>query len=133
MARACLIDTSAWVDFFQNREPVAAAVDAALADGSAAICGMIELEIRQGLRRGEDDLLSLLQSTIRLPTREEDYARTGDLLARLRRGGVTLPATDGLIAQVALTHGVPLLEHDRHFAAIDGLQLTPWRAEGDQE
>jgi tRNA(fMet)-specific endonuclease VapC len=123
----CLVDTSAWVDFFRGREPVAAAVDAVLADGSAAVCGMVELEIRQGLRQDEAGLLDLLQSTVRLTTREADYARAGDLLAGLRRQGITLPATDGLIAQLALSHGVRLLENDRHFAEIKGLELYAWR------
>ena len=40
---------------------------------------------------------------------------------------VTLPATDGLIAQLALRYGVPLLEHDGHFEHIEGLQRIPWR------
>ena len=127
MPEVCLIDTSAWISFFRGQEPVATAVDAALANGSAAICGMIELEVRQGLRSGEDELLDLLQSTIRLPTQETDFATAGDLLARLRRRGVTLPATDGLIAQVALSHGARLLENDRHFENITNLERYPWR------
>ncbi|MDQ3458556.1 MAG: PIN domain-containing protein [Deinococcota bacterium] len=128
MSNLRLIDTSAWIDFFQNRQPVANVVDAALADGSAAICGMVELEVRQGLRRGEEDVLLLLQSTVRLETGEEDFARTGDTLADLRRKGITLPATDGLIAQIALKYQVPLLENDKHFGSIEGLNQVPWRA-----
>lgn len=127
MAEICLIDTSAWIDFFRGQEPVARAVDAALADGSAAVCGMIELEIRQGLRSGEGELLELLQATVRLSTRETDFERAGDLLADLRRKGLTLPATDGLIAQVALSHSVQLLENDKHFAEIADLPRHPWR------
>ena len=127
MTTLCLVDTSAWIDFFQDRLPVAGVVDAALADGSAAVCGMVELELRQGLRRGENRALSLLQAAVRLTTSEDDFARAGDTLAVLRRKGVTLPATDGLIAQLALRYGVPLLEHDGHFEHIEGLQRVPWR------
>jgi predicted nucleic acid-binding protein len=124
----CLIDTSAWIAFFRGHEPLASTVDSVLADGSAALCGMVELEIRQGLRQGETALLSLLSATIRLSTTEEDYAQAGELLAELRRRGVTLPATDGLIAQVALRHGASLLDNDRHFEHIDALSRVPWRA-----
>ena len=127
MAEVCLIDTSAWIDFFRGQNPVAAAVDAVLADGSAALCGMVELEVRQGLRPSEDDLLELLQATLRLPTREADFGKAGALLAGLRRRGITLPATDGLIAQIALSQGVQLLENDKHFAEIAGLKCHPWR------
>jgi predicted nucleic acid-binding protein len=131
VADPCLIDTSAWVDFFRGHEPLASTVDALLADGRAALCGMVELEIRQALRQREEDLLNLLGATVRLSTTEEDYAQAGELLADLRRGGMTLPATDGLIAQVALRHGVSLLENDRHFEHIETLKRAPWRVKGD--
>ena len=123
-----LIDTSAWIAFFRGHEPLASRVDAALADGSAAICGMIELEVLQNVRPGEEDVRGLMHSTLRLRTEERDYREAGERLAGLRRRGVTLPATDGLIAQVALRHQVPLLELDKHFEHIEGLERIPWRA-----
>jgi predicted nucleic acid-binding protein len=123
-----LIDTSAWVAFFRGHEPLASRVDAALADGSAAVCGMIELEVLQNVRPDEEDVRSLMRSTLRLKTDEGDYREAGERLAGLRRRGVTLPVTDGLIAQVALRYQVPLLEFDKHFDHIDGLELIAWRA-----
>ena len=51
-----LIDTSAWIAFFREHEPLAAWVDAALAEGTAAVCGMIEPEVLQNVRPGEDDV-----------------------------------------------------------------------------
>jgi predicted nucleic acid-binding protein len=118
-----LIDTSAWIDFFRDREPVSSLVDTALAEGRAALCGMIDLEIRQGLRPGEDHILQMLQATHRIPTKEADYALAGDLLASLRRRGITLPGSDGLIAHLALRHALPLLENDGHFTHLPDL----WR------
>jgi predicted nucleic acid-binding protein len=123
-----LIDTSAWIAFFRGHEPLASRVDAALADGSAAVCGMIELEVLQNVRPGEEDVRSLMRSTLRLRTDEADYREAGERLAGLRRRGVTLPVTDGLIAQVALRYQVPLLEFDKHFDHIEGLVRIPWRA-----
>ena len=122
-----LIDTSAWIAFVRGQEPLASRVDAALADGSAAICGMIELEVLQNVRPGEEDVRGLMHSTLRLRTEERDYREAGERLAGLRRRGVTLPVTDGLIAQVALRHQVPLLEFDKHFEHIEGLVRVPWR------
>jgi predicted nucleic acid-binding protein len=123
-----LIDTSAWIAFFRGHEPLASRVDAALADGSAAVCGMIELEVLQNVRPGEEDVRSLMRSTLRLRTDEADYREAGERLAGLRRRGVTLPVTDGLIAQVALRYQLPLLEFDKHFEHIEDLVRIAWRA-----
>lgn len=122
-----LIDTSAWIAFFRGDEPLASRVDAALADGSAAICGMVELEVLQNVRPGEENVRGLMRSTLRLGTVEDDYQEAGERLAGLRRKGITLPVTDGLIAQIALRHQVPLLEFDKHFTHIEGLERYPWR------
>ncbi len=107
---------------------MASRVDAALADGSAAVCGMIELEVLQNVRPGEEDVRSLMRSTLRLRTEEGDYREAGERLAGLRRRGVTLPVTDGLIAQIALRYQVPLLEFDKHFDHIEALVRIAWRA-----
>lgn len=112
--RLTLIDTSAWIEFFKNREPLASQVDAALADGSAALCGIVELELVAGLREGES-LLELLSAVQRLETIEEDYLAAGLTLQSLRRRGITPPVTDGLIAQLASRHDATLIARDKHF------------------
>jgi predicted nucleic acid-binding protein len=116
VAERVLIDTSAWIDFFRAAEPVASLVDRSLLEGSAAVCGMVELELRQGIRPEEREaVLSLVSAATRLPTEETDWAQAGDRLANLRRRGVTIPSTDGLIAHLALRHEAALLENDGHF------------------
>lgn len=119
-----LIDTSAWIEFFRARDPVASLVDRTLDNGQATLCGMVELEIRQGLRSGEKKILTLLRSLRRIPTEETDFAVAGDRLAELRRKGITIPGTDGLIAQLALRNNLPLLENDGHFKYIPDLRLV---------
>ena len=121
MSKLVLIDTSAWIDFFRNREPVAAMVDRVLADKRGAICGMIDLEIRQGLRSDEAHVLPALQASYRVPTEEADYTLAGDMLASLRRQGITVPGSDGLIAHLAVRHGLALLENDGHFKQVPNL------------
>ena len=128
MAELTLIDTSAWIAFFRGDEPVASMVDEVLAGGAAALCGVVELELRQGLRPGErGTVLPLIAAAARLPTEEGDWALAGDLLAGLRRRGVTVPGTDGLVAHLALRHGAALLENDKHFEAF--AELVRPRAE----
>lgn len=122
MAQLALVDTSAWIAFFRGDEPVAGLVDRALADGAAALCGVVELELREGLKLDErSHVLPLLGAATRIPIAEDDWAQAGDLLADLRRQGVTVPSTDGLIAHLALRHKVPLLENDAHFRHFPGL------------
>ncbi len=85
---------------------------------------MVEMEIRQGLRQQEGPLLETLRAVHYLKTVEDDFSNAGDLLAALRRRGVTIPATDGLIAQIALRSGVPLLANDEHFGYVPKLMLA---------
>lgn len=122
MAELVLIDSSAWIEFFRGAEPVAGLVDQVLVEGGAAVCGVVELELRQGIRPEERDMvLPLLEAATRLPTEEADWAQAGDLLAFLRRRGITIPGTDGLIAQLALRHEAVLLENDGHFGHVPNL------------
>ena len=101
---------------------MATQVEPTLAEGSAAFCGVVELELRQGIRPEErEQVLSLLAAVIRLPTEEADWVQAGDLLAELRRKGITLPSTDGLTAHLALRHQAVLLENDNHFRHVPKL------------
>jgi predicted nucleic acid-binding protein len=112
-----LVDTSAWVEFFRDRTPVASLVDEALASGEAAICGPIETEIRRGLlnQRERRKVLSLLQGCRWLSTPENLWLEAGELGYALRRRGVSPKTFDLLIATHALAHDVVLLTRDSDF------------------
>ncbi len=86
------------------------------------------------LRCGKDSSLTrsgmystLFETLPYFETTREDYDAAGALLAGLRRDGITIPVMDGLIAQIALRHQVPLLEKDKHFKHIEGLERISWR------
>ena len=120
MNELTLIDTSAWIEFFRGREPLASKVDELLARDLAATCGIVELELVAGLRKGEEDyVLEQLGAVTRLLTLEDDYLQTGFKLKTLRARGITVPATDALIHQVATRHGSKVLAKDNHFAHFD--------------
>lgn len=52
----------------------------------------------------------------------------GELTARARRSGVTIPAADGLLAATALRHGLRVMtRNSRHFEASGALVVDPWR------
>lgn len=124
-----LIDTSAWIDFFRGRDPLADAVDSALEAGEAALCGPVVTELRRGLRAPERQRVLPLLGGCRLLSQPEDlWVAAGDLGASLSREGLTVKTLDLLIATYAIAHSVPLLAADCDFDLIEragvGLSLS---------
>jgi tRNA(fMet)-specific endonuclease VapC len=126
-----LIDTSAWIDFFRDREPLASLVDEALRDNEAALCGPVEAELRRGFlnKRERTRVLPLLEACHLLTQPEWLWNEAGELGFALRRRGVTPKTLHLLIATYALTHGAAILTADRDFKLMKKaglpLQLTP--------
>ncbi len=112
-----LVDTSAWVEFFRGRNPVASIVDDALAANDAAICGPVETEIRRGLldERERKRVLPLLSACHALESPPDLWVEAGELGFRLRRRGVTPKTLDLLIAVYALSHSCSILTIDKDF------------------
>ena len=120
-----LIDTSAWIEQLRRGgdATVRGQVEALLAAGAAAWCPLVRLELRNGARGGKERT-ALKEMEQSLPSLAMDGA-VWDLAARLasaaRERGITVPATDLLVASCARHHGVPLLHHDGHFELISAL------------
>ena len=125
MAMTVLIDTSAWVEALRadGDDSMRREVQLALEDGTAAFCDMILLELWSGARGNrERKYLKALEGDIEcLPTTAEVWKRSRDLARRCRQAGLTIPATDILIAACALHHGARVLHRDRHFEQIQKL------------
>lgn len=119
MPRPILVDTSAWVEALRTDgdERVRHEVGLAVEDGVAVFCDLVLLELWIGARGdAERRYLAALERELDcLPTTPEVWHRSRDLARRCRRAGVTVPATDLLIASCAAHHGVALLHRDRHF------------------
>jgi predicted nucleic acid-binding protein len=115
-----LIDTSAWIEFFRGRDPVASVVDETLASNEAALCGPVEAELRRGLAndRERSRVLPLLDACHMLAQPEHLWKDAGDLGFALRRRGVTPKTLDLFIATYALTHAAALLTIDKDFLAM---------------
>ena len=59
------------------------------------LCGVVEMELYQGLRENERELLEAQFSALAFfETSREDFRRAGHLLGKLRRQGVTIPSPD---------------------------------------
>lgn len=124
-----LVDASAWIDYLRSGEgPLSNQLEKLLEENRVALCGTAIAEVRQGLRSHEEqDVLDLFETLPYLETTREDYNAAGALLAGLRHGGITISVMDGLMAQLALRHEIALLENDKHFNSVEGLERIPWR------
>jgi len=114
-----LIDTSAWIHALRptGRSVVRQQVRDVLTEGRAATCEMIILELMGGTRTEEEyqELCEDLAALQQFPVTESVWRRAYWLAHTLRRKGVSIPATDQLIASVALTYSCRLLHCDNHF------------------
>lgn len=117
-----LIDTSAWIEQLRRGgdASVRRQVETLLAVGDAAWCPLVRLELWNGAR-GENERAALAEMEETLPSLAIDaavWAQAVTLASTAREQGITVPATDLLIASCARQHDVPLLHHDRHFELI---------------
>ena len=115
-----IIDTSAWIEFFRGRDPVASEVDTALANNVAALCGPVETELRRGFsnERERSKVMPLLDACHSLDQPEALWAEAGELGFALRRRGVTPKTVDLLIATYALTYSASVLTTDKDFRVM---------------
>ena len=129
-----LVDTNVWIAYFRGErakaqeQPAAEALDRLIGEDRVVLCGVVEMELYQGLRENEQELLEAQFSALAFfETSREDFRRAGHLLGHLRRQGVTIPSPDALIASLCLRHNLMLLENDGHFEHIEGLKRFSWR------
>ncbi len=116
-----LIDTSSWIHMLRpSGDPaVRSRVEAALTSGQARWCPPVQLELWNGAR-GEKEravLRKLAAAVPELPI-DEDVWRTAYDLARRARG-VTMPATDLIIAACAIRFGTALESSDSDFDLLE--------------
>ncbi len=127
MPARILPDTCAWVDFLKgNQTPLAAALEQALLRGDVLICGVVVMELLQGVKspREEAVVLSAFQALTHLEMSRELWTSAGRLAARLRAGGQSIPFSDIIIATLAMDQHCTVLTADRHFDLIPGVATS---------
>ncbi len=117
-----LVDTSAWVEALRRDGDISirTQVAALLKGGRIVLCDIIVLELWNGAR-GEDErskLRKIIATLDRVPITEEVWNAAHSLATTCRTHGITVPATDLLVAATARVHGLDLLDADRHFEMI---------------
>ena len=127
-----LLDTSVWIEALRGKtSDIVAVAQRLLRDDRVLICGPVIFEIKRGLHAPErKKVLPLLDALIRLAVDEAVWDAAGDLDARLRGSGITIPPMDVLIAQVCLKYKVSLFSMDEHFNSVPGFKLFKPRLAG---
>ncbi len=118
-----LIDTSVWIDFFNNaQEPHVEKMASALKVCEVCICPPILQEVLQGIYNDRDFEITkhyLLELQILNFDQIQTSLGAATLYRYLRKKGVTIrKANDCLIAWLAIEFQIPLLENDRDFKVI---------------
>ncbi len=129
-----LVDTSAWVDFFNGHPSPQADALAQLIREEADVltCGVVAAEVLQGIRRSaslakiERHFLDMEWLTPREP---ETYLEAANLYRNLRSQGLTIRSTiDCVIARLAEENGALLLSKDRDLQLIIDSKLLNLRS-----
>ena len=123
-----LIDTSVWIDFFNNRDTKQVSLlKFAINDAEdICICGVILTEVLQGIRNDfeYEQVKKMFRSLTDLTLSNDTFIQSADIYRSLRKQGITIrKPIDCMIAAVAIGHDIPLLHNDKDFVPIEKLGL----------
>jgi tRNA(fMet)-specific endonuclease VapC len=121
-----LVDTSAWIDYFNKPDSeTGKIVEQILRNGRAVLAGIVLTEILQGAKiKTEFD--AILESMLALPLLEASlttWIEAGRISFALRKKGITIPTTDLIIACLVLENNCSILTLDLHFQEIPGVKI----------
>jgi predicted nucleic acid-binding protein len=124
-----LVDTSSWIHFLRPKgdEKVRRRVERALTEGEACWCSLVRLELWNGARAQREGavLRDLERALPELKINDDVWEVSFDLARRARANGITVPATDILIAACALHYGAGIETSDSDFDALNSLRTNP--------
>ena len=125
MKSEILVDTSAWIDYFNKPDSITGKkVEQVLIDGKAVLAGIILTELLQGakIKNEFDAILESMLALPRLETNLTTWIEAGKASFDLRRKGITIPTTDLIIASLAMENNCRILTLDPHFNKIPGVK-----------
>ena len=121
-----LVDTSIWIEYFNNAGSKSGdRLENLLLQGNVCGAGIILAELLQGAKV-EKEYNAILYNYTALPIVDETidtWVMVGKISYNLRREGVTIPVTELLIASLAIEFGLTLFTHDQHFLKIPDIKL----------
>ncbi len=117
-----LVDTSAWIEALRpsGSKEIKEKVDVLLGEDCVATSGIIKLELLSGTRTEKEyhELSEDLESLHYIPTSEDVWRYSYRLSRDIKKAGLSIPATDLLIASVAITAGCEIMHLDKHFTFL---------------
>jgi len=117
-----LIDSSAWIEYYrkEGNKEYKACISDAIQNNAAAVNGVIYLEILVFTKTQSeyDDILSDFSALHRLELDDRVFQKASKIGFDLRRKGITIPATDLIIAACAIIADIELIHLDSHFTYI---------------
>lgn len=126
MTEDVLIDSSAWIDFFNEdgEHPVAAEVQRVIEDGRAFITEPVFIEVSVGIT-GKRELNRWKEAFAELnhaPVDQDVWLRALEVGQAIARQGLRVPLADLLLGTLALDRGLSILHSgDRHFPSMAGI------------
>lgn len=121
MSNLVLIDTSAWILALRpGNARVTERIDRLLAEDRGATTGIVILELLGGTKtlREFKELEKDMKSLHYFFTTEALWLKSSRLAFTLRKKGITVPATDVLVASLAVENGCLLFHVDSHFDLV---------------
>ncbi len=125
-----LIDTSAWIDYFQAAESAASEqMDETLSNRDVYVPKVVIAELIQGAKSEKEINVTkgFLDAFTIIEEGKETWYKAARLSFDLKRKGKTINLTDCYIAVMAKEHNCSILTLDKHFREIqkhDGLRLV---------
>ena len=117
-----LVDSSSWIHFLRpdGDKKVRARVERALQSGDACWCPMIKLELWNGAAgdREKKVLRDMERALPELAINDDVWKSSFELARRARAKGITVPASDLLIAACARAHAARLESSDSDFELL---------------
>lgn len=117
-----MADSSVWIYYYRPSGPqkIREIIQEAIASDLVATNGIILVEILSGISKEKDfkTVHSDFKGFHRLTLDEEIFADASALGSSLRRKGITVPATDLIIASSALKADCTLYHINSHFDSI---------------
>lgn len=116
-----LADTSIWVRYLRHgpTDPWGSRLDEALESGRLLICGPVVAELLTGTGAADRDrLAATLRAIDWVDLGRREWLAAGELAAKLRGAGDTVPLTDASIAVAAISGDAELLTADADFERI---------------
>jgi predicted nucleic acid-binding protein len=120
-AEKILVDTSIWIDYFQNpSSPISEDLDRILSEDIIHIPKIVIAELIQGAKSSKeiDVIEDFLEAFHIIDQKEDSWIKAGRLSYDLKKHGKTIHLLDCYIAIIAQEFGCKIFTLNRHFKDI---------------